>query len=118
MLSSPIARILFIASVLTAVPAFAQQTRAIRGIVTDSQGGALPGVTVEASSNVLPVARVTVTEANGEYRLPALPPGSYTVTFTLAGMQSATRRANVQLAQETTADATLGISGIDRKSVV
>jgi hypothetical protein len=110
--------LLLVSALLPAVPALAQQTGAIRGTVTDTQGGALPGVTVEASSPVLPSARVTVTEANGEYRLPALPPGTYTVAFTLSGMQSATRRANVQLAQETTVDTTLGISGIEETVTV
>jgi len=118
MASSHTARILLSALLVPAVPLFAQQTGAIRGKVTDTQGGALPGVTVEASSNVLPVPRVTVTEGNGEYRLPALPPGSYAVTFTLPGMQTANRRANVQLGQETTADATLGISGLEETVTV
>src|SRR5688572_9619173 len=119
MASSHTARILLLSSLLLpAAPLFAQQTGAIRGKVTDTQGGALPGVTVEASSNVLPVPRTTVTEGDGEYRLPALPPGSYEVTFALPGMQSAKRRANVQLAQETTADATLGISGIEETVTV
>jgi hypothetical protein len=110
--------LLLVSVLLPAAPAFAQQTGAIRGTVTDTQGGALPGVTVEASSPVLPSARVTVTEGNGEYRLPALPPGTYTVSFTLSGMQNASRRANVQLGQETTADATLGVSGIEETVTV
>src|SRR5688572_19518598 len=119
MASSHTARILLLSSLLLpAAPLFAQQTGAIRGKVTDTQGGALPGVTVEASSNVLPVPRTTVTEGDGEYRLPALPPGSYEVTFALPGMQTANRKANVQLAQETTADATLGISGIEETVTV
>ena len=68
---------------------FAQQTGSISGKVT-SDNQPLPGVTVEARSNVLPQPRVTVTESNGEYRLPALQPGSYTLEFTLGGMQTAT----------------------------
>ena len=45
---------------LLLVPAaFAQQTGSISGKVTASDGSALPGVTVEARSNVLPQARVT-----------------------------------------------------------
>ena len=119
MASSRAVRILLLSCLLVpAAPLFAQQTGAIRGTVTDSQGGALPGVTVEASSNVLPVARVTVTESDGEYRLPALPPGTYTLTFVLPGMQTANRKANVQLSQETTADATLGISGVEETVTV
>jgi hypothetical protein len=82
------------------------------GRVTDTAGGVLPGVTVEARSDVLPSPRVTVTEAAGEYRLPALPPGNFTVTFTLSGMQTVTRQAVVQLNQDTVVDASLGIQGV------
>ena len=82
------------------------------GKVTDTGGAVLPGVTVEARADVLPSPRVTVTEATGEYRLPALPPGNYTVTFTLSGMQTVTRQAQVQLNQDTVVDASLGIQGV------
>src|SRR5687768_3912621 len=89
--------------------ATAQQTGAIAGKVTDTSGAVLPGVTIEARANVLPTPRVTTSGANGEYRMPALPPGTYTVKFELTGMQSVTRQALVQLGQDTIADATLGV---------
>ena len=92
--------------------AAAQQTGVIRGTVADSTGGVLPGVTVEARSDVLPSPRVVVSEATGEYRLPALPPGAYTVTFTLSGLQTVSRQAQVQLSQETIVDAVLGLQGV------
>ncbi len=57
-----------------ATPLFAQQTGTIVGKVTDSSGGVLPGVTVEARSNVLPGPRVTTTGGNGDYRLGPPPP--------------------------------------------
>ena len=85
---------------LCATPAYAQ-TGSIGGKVTAADGSALPGVTVEARSNVLPTPRVVTTGSNGEYRLPALLPGKYTVTFTLSGMQPVTREADVQLGRET-----------------
>src|SRR3954464_12886620 len=90
---------LFLFLTFTALPAFAQQTGSIQGKVTDTAGGVLPGVTVEARSPVLPGPRVTVTSADGSYQLPALPPGEYALTFTLSGMQTATRRVSVQLAE-------------------
>jgi hypothetical protein len=93
-------------------PAFAQQTGAIVGKVVDSGGGVLPGVTVEAKSDVLPTPRVATTGSDGSYRLPALPPGNYTLTFTLQGMQTVTRQAAVQLQQDTVADATLGVGAV------
>jgi hypothetical protein len=92
-------------------PVFAQQTGAITGKVTDSTNGVLPGVTVEARGDVLPAPRVTVTGDVGDYKLPALPPGNYTLTFTLAGMQTVTRQARVQLSEETRADVVLNVSG-------
>ena len=49
--------LLFLSLVLCAIPLFAQQTGAIIGKVTASDGSALPGVTVEARSDVLPDAR-------------------------------------------------------------
>lgn len=98
--------------------AAAQQTGVISGTVTDSAGLPLPGVTVEARSDVLPSPRVTTTGGNGEYRLPALPPGTYTLTFELSGMQTVTRQAQVQLAQETTVDTQLAIKGIAEEVTV
>src|SRR5688572_1996051 len=95
-----------------AVPALAQQTGSIQGKVTDSQGAVLPGVTVEARSNVLPGPRVTVTTGDGTFQLPALPPGDYTLTFTLDGMQTATRKAQVQLSEITPADVALTVKGV------
>jgi hypothetical protein len=90
----------------------AQQTGAISGKVSDSSGAVLPGVTVEARSPVLPSPRVTVTESDGSYQLPALPPGTYTVTYTLEGMQTVTRQVTVSLNQITTSDTSLGIGGV------
>jgi hypothetical protein len=103
---------------LPAAPLFAQQTGAINGTVRATDGSVLPGVVVEARSNVLPQPRATVTGGHGDYRLPALPPGSYTLEFTLAGMQAVTRRVDVQLNTEVTADATLGVSGVEETVTV
>ena len=95
-----------------AAPVHAQQTGSISGTVADSGGAVLPGVTVEARADVLPAPRVTVTGAGGEFRFPALPPGNYTLTFTLAGMQTLTRQARVQLQADTVVDAKLGVQGV------
>ena len=58
----------------------------IVGVVKDSSGAVLPGVTVEATSPVLiEKARATVTDGEGRYRIAELRPGTYSVTFALAG---------------------------------
>ena len=78
----------------------------------DSQGGVLPCVTVEPRSDVLPGPRVTTSESDGAYHLPALPPGEYTVTFTLSGMRTESKKVRVLLAEAATADATLAVGGV------
>jgi hypothetical protein len=98
--------------VVLALPLLAQQTGALSGRVTAVDGSALPGVTVEARSNVLPQPRVTTTTGTGDYRLPALPPGAYTLTFSLAGMETRTRNVQVLLQQDQTVNVSLGIGGL------
>lgn len=103
---------------LSCTALLAQQTGAISGTVTATDGSALPGVTVEARSNLLPQPRVTTTDSSGSYRLPALIPGSYTVQFSLGGMQTVTRKADVLLGQKTVADAKLGLAGVSESITV
>lgn len=66
-------------------------TATINGKVT-SEGAPLPGVTVTVASPNLQGTRNTVTTETGDYLFPLLPPGSYTITFELDGMQTVTRR--------------------------
>jgi Carboxypeptidase regulatory-like domain/TonB dependent receptor-like, beta-barrel len=63
----------------------------IRGIVKDSQGGVLPGVTMTATSPSLPKAVIAVSTSDGSYRLLNLPPGEYTITADLAGFAKQAR---------------------------
>jgi hypothetical protein len=69
---------------------FAQS--AIAGVVRDSSGAVLPGVTIEASSPAL-IERTKTTTSNesGQYRLVDLRPGVYTVTFALTGFTTIKR---------------------------
>ncbi|MEA2414738.1 MAG: hypothetical protein QOI58_1395, partial [Thermoanaerobaculia bacterium] len=97
---------------------FAQQTGSLHGRVTATDGSSLPGVTVEARSNVLPQPRVTVSDASGDYRLPQLQPGAYTLQFTLSGMQTGTRNAEVLLGQDAAVDVKLGVSGVSENITV
>lgn len=110
--------LLFLAIVVLAVPLLAQQTGALHGRVQASDGSMLPGVTVEASSNVLPQARVTTTDAQGQYRLPQLVPGTYNVTFSLSGMQSVTRKTDVLLGQDQAVDVKLGVAAVSENITV
>ncbi|MGE3473008.1 MAG: carboxypeptidase regulatory-like domain-containing protein [Vicinamibacterales bacterium] len=82
----------------SAYPAAAQIDQGrLTGIVTDAQQGILPGVTVTAQSPALIGVQTAVTETDGRYRFPSLPPGRYTLTFELGGFQT-TKRENIVLA--------------------
>ena len=90
----------------------AQSTGGIVGRVTTGDGDPLPGVTIEARSKVLPQARVSATQSNGDFRLPALPPGSYTLSFSLAGMQAQTRTVMVNLGQDATVNVRMNLEAV------
>jgi hypothetical protein len=78
---------------LSASVAHAQAT--IAGIVRDSSGAVLPGVTVEATSpSLTEKVRTALTDGTGQYRIVTLPPGNYELTFSLTGF-STVKRDNV-----------------------
>jgi carboxypeptidase family protein len=69
-----------------ALPAGAQTTGgSIVGVVTDAQGGVLPGVTLTARNAETGMVRTAVTEPDGKYRLAGLPPGRYDIRSELSG---------------------------------
>ena len=73
-------------SLALAPAASAQQASGIAGVARDTSGSVLPGVTVDASSPALiEKVRTGVTDGEGRYNIVNLPPGTYTVTFTLPG---------------------------------
>jgi hypothetical protein len=94
--------------VLAAPAAWAQgggasSTGTIQGRVVDAQGAVLPGVSVTATSPALLGAQTSVTSENGNYRFPAVPPGTYTLTYELTGFNSV-KREGVQIALGFTAN--------------
>ena len=92
----------------------AQETRGgIEGVVKDASGGVLPGATVEARSPRLVGVQSTTSDANGAYRFPALAPGVYEVSATLAGFASK-KVADIQLnlGQTLKVDFALPIAGL------
>ncbi len=97
-----------VALLLLAAPAAAQQTGDISGRVTDAAGNGIGGVTIEASSNVLPQSRSTTTADNGRYRIRLLPPGRYSVDFQFADGSSETREVLVLLQQTAALDVISG----------
>ncbi len=103
-------RLLVLLLVLSALPLLAQVTGSINGRVTDTSGGAIPGVSVETKSAALQGTRATVTDNEGRYRFSLLPPGNYTVSFVLSGFAPVKRNGVVGLGKDTALDVTLAPS--------
>jgi hypothetical protein len=92
-----------VVAALTWWPSAAEAQSSITGVVKDSSGAVMPGVTVEAASDALiEKVKSAVTDGNGVYRIVELRPGTYVVTFTLAGFQTV-RREGIVLTAEFTA---------------
>jgi len=70
---------------------WAQATGQISGQVTDASGGAMPGVTIEATNTATGAVRTAVTGTDGGYTLPLMQPGDYNVKASLEGFRSALR---------------------------
>lgn len=104
---------------VAAIPAVAQeQTSSIEGTVTDASGAALPGVTVEAVSSRGQKYSVQ-TDSSGKYRFPSIPPGSYNITATLAGMEPAgAKNVAAGLGQSPKIDLTLRIGAVTEQITV
>ena len=96
----------------TRVMAQTTPTGTMTGNVTDAQGGRLPGVTVTALSPALQGARSVVTSDYGNYIIPFLPAGEYTVKFELAGFVPRNLKLRVQLAETVSLDAALDVAGV------
>src|ERR1700704_3651168 len=90
-------------ALLVLVPAVAFAQASITGIVKDTSGAVLPGVTVEAASPALiEKVRTAVADGTGQYLIADLRPGPYTVTFTLTGF-SVVKREGIVLTGSFTA---------------
>jgi outer membrane receptor for ferrienterochelin and colicin len=110
----PVRTWLAIAATIFAASTAAAQTTGgtISGHVADSQGLALPGVTVSATSTNLQGVRTTVSSANGDYIFSALPSGTYTLTFELSGFQTQQKTVSVAPTQLVPLDITLGVAAL------
>src|SRR6187402_568736 len=101
--------------------AYAQgQSGTIAGVVRDTSGAVLPGVTVEASSPALiEKVRTAVTDGTGQYKIIDLRPGTYAVSFSLPGFATV-RREEVVLTASFTANvnADMKVGGLEETITV
>jgi hypothetical protein len=94
--------------------ATAQEFRAtIRGQVLDSSGGALPGATVTVTNVDTNEIATATTNAEGNYTIPFLRPGAYTLTAELSGFQKYVRSGlNLQVSQDARINVQLAVGGV------
>src|SRR5262245_18281472 len=116
---SVLARVLLIVA-STLLPAAALAQASIAGSARDSSGALLPGVAVEASSPALiEKVRTAVTDDHGIFRIVSLPPGIYSVTFSLTGF-SQVKRDGIELTGSFTAqiDVAMAVGGVSETVTV
>ena len=96
-----------------------EQTGILVGVVTDTDGAFLPGVTVEARSPAQPGVAADVTDELGRYRLLGLTPGTYSVTFSLPGFNTLKReRILVRLGRTFNLEVTLKQAALEEEITV
>ena len=103
MMQRHVCAVVLLCSVLLPAATAAQPASGVAGVVRDTSGAILPGVTVEASSPALiERVRTVSTDVQGRYNIVGLVPGVYSVTFTLPGF-STFKRDGIELAANFTA---------------
>jgi hypothetical protein len=113
---------LAVATLLSSPPAYAQgggATTALSGTVTDTSGAIIPGANVVVKNNGTATEFQAVTDERGYFTVPALDPGSYTVTVTLMGFKTAVL-GDVRIAASTPASVkiALAVGGLEETVVV
>jgi len=105
----------FVVAVLMGASAYAQGTRStLSGVLKDTDGGVLPGVTVVVASEQTGTKLTAVSNERGIYSVPALDAGTYTLTFTLIGFKTTTAAKVVVVAgSPTNVDATMTVGTME-----
>lgn len=106
-------------AVLLAGSVAAQTTAVISGVVTDTSGGVMPGVTVTATNVETGIGRTEVTDAEGRYRVRELGLGSYEVRAELAGFSTIVRRGiELTMGREAVLDLSMAVGGLEQQIIV
>ena len=111
--------LLFFAVPIVNAQTVSATTGAINGRVADNTGAVLPGVTVTIASPSMMGTRNAVTNAEGQYRFPAIPPGVYQITYELAGFGTVKREdIRITLGFTATVNVEMGIASLQENVTV
>lgn len=116
-------RILAAFLVLAAADGAHAQTRSttadLAGVVRDEIRAVLPGATVTVTNLATNLERIAVTDGEGRFTVPALPPGTYSVQVTLSGFTTGVREDLVlTLGSAVELDFTLRVAGVAERVTV
>src|SRR5437870_2958717 len=99
--------------VLVVAPSLASAQSTISGVVRDTSGAVMPGVTVDAASEVLiERSRTVVTNGDGRYTIVDVRPGLYTMTFTLPGFSTVKQQVTVPANVSVPIDAEMRVGAV------
>jgi hypothetical protein len=111
---------LFVMLVLVPSAVFGQgvQTGTLTGTVKSTDGASIPDVAVVVTSAALQGERAVVTDVNGIYSIPSLPPGTYTLRVAKDNLTPVELSALVPLGATATVDVTLAVAAISETVLV
>ena len=102
--------------VSASIPVFAQDTASLTGTVRDSSGGVVAGATATVTNRSVGLNRSVVTNKDGDYLFPALPPGTLDFTVTDTGFKTfVATRLVLRVAQKMRVDVALQVGDVDVK---
>src|SRR5262245_46298307 len=100
----------FAVLLLTAAPAIAQVDRAtLSGVVSDTNGGVLPGVTVAVTNLATNVVSRQTTTETGAYQVVNLIPGRYQIEVELSGFKKSSQVITLEVGQRARLDVELAV---------
>ncbi len=103
---------------LAAVPARAQSNATLSGTVTDAQNAVMPGVSITVHNSATNQDRTVVTDADGQYVVAALPPGTYELTAHLEGFTDQKREVPLGPAQTVALNVKMSVGALSENVTV
>ena len=87
-------------------------TSTIEGTVADASGAVVPGAEIRVTGTTLSAERTSTSDANGFYRVTALPAGNYTLSIAAKGFATRAVTLEVTLNRVIVFDVTLEVGGL------
>ena len=104
---------------LTTLPALAQESGVILGVVKDSSGGAVPNAKVTVTNTDTAASRTATTADDGAYRIPALQPGHYSLKVEASGFKTETvTDLTLNVAEELISNLTVQVGAAAQEVIV